>query len=86
MSYETILMAKVLKITDDDTGMYSVGDIEGAFDKNELINYLNSYGNEGKNKLLDTICHMQWQIWQAWRDHNSKKDYACNDSSQLIGD
>ena len=72
MSYDTDQIAKIVKVIDDDTGMHSVGDIEGAFDENKLADYLKRYGNEGKNKLVSRLAFMQWQVWEAWRNRNQE--------------
>ncbi len=68
MSYETKPICKILKVTDDDTGMYSCGDIEGSFNQKDLEEYLQSYGEKGKAQLLEKLAFLQYQVWDAWRN------------------
>lgn len=76
MSYETKPICKILKVTDDDTGMYSCGDIEGSFDEKELESYLKTYGERGKTQLLETLAFLQFQVWNSWRNRSFEVDWS----------
>jgi len=65
-------LVKIIKITDDDTGMYRIGEIDGGFSSEELLDYFNSHGEYGLNQLTSKLSHLQFQIWSAWRRHNEE--------------
>jgi len=69
---ETIL--KLIKITDDDAGMYQIGEIDGGFSDEELLEYLKSHGEYGLHQLTAKLTHIQFQIWEAWRKRNASID------------
>lgn len=63
-------LAKIDVITDCDTGMYHIGEIDGGFSEEELRNHIENHGHE---KLCVQLAILQWQVWEAVRDINSKK-------------
>ena len=71
---ETKAIATITQVTDDDTGMYFIGEIDGLFQREELIRYLKSHGKKGKQELHEHLAYMQSQVIQAWRDINSEKE------------
>ena len=54
-------------ITDTDTDMYYIGELDGLFHSNELTDYLTTYGEKGKRDLHEHIAHLQNQIIESWR-------------------
>jgi len=74
---KTIL--EISKVTDDDTGMYCIGEIDGIFQKHTLDAYLSSHGEKGKSELINHLAYLQSQIIDAWREINNDTDCtACN--------
>lgn len=61
----------VTVITDSETHYDNMGDVSGGFSEAELHNHIEQYGYE---QLLSSLTYMQWQVWEAVRDINSKKD------------
>jgi len=60
-------MATVTVVTDDDTGMYHVGEPDGLFQQEELLEYLRMHGQKGKSEMLEHLAYMQFQILETWR-------------------
>lgn len=50
-------LAKITIITDDDTGMYSIGEIDGGFNTMTLQNHIRKYGADGILKELNTMIY-----------------------------
>jgi len=63
------ILAKIIKITDDDVGMYRIGEIDGGFSDEELLEYLNQNKEYGLHQLTSKLTHLQFQVWNAWRKH-----------------
>jgi len=60
-------------ITDDDCGMYQIGELDGGFDEQMLGQYLERHEIDGFNELCRKMCFLQMQICNSWRRHNSKQ-------------
>ena len=56
----------VSTITDDDTGMYCIGEVDGIFQKGQLLKHLQTYGITGKNDLLTHLAFLQHQVISEW--------------------
>lgn len=67
---ERKILAKITAITDHDTGMYHMGEIDGAFNSAELKEHIKSYGHE---ELIHKLAYMQFQVITAQREVNSEK-------------
>lgn len=50
-------LANINVITDDDTGMYSIGEISGGFKTLLLNEHIKKYGSEGLLKQLTTMIY-----------------------------
>ena len=61
----------VTVITDSETSYDNMGDVSGGFSEVDLHNHTEHYGYD---QLLSSLTYMQWQVWEAVRDINSKKD------------
>ena len=71
----------ITKVTDDDTGMYRIGEIDGIFQSQSLGEYLSSHGEKGKTELINHFAYLQSQVIDAWRELNNETDCsACNNS------
>ena len=71
MPKETKQIAKIKYITDTETGMYKMGDVNGAFNEADLESYIKRYGHK---KLCAQLGYMQFQVWTALRKVNAEKD------------
>jgi hypothetical protein len=69
MGAETKKMATVEYVTDTDVGYYEIGEVQGAFQKEQLKDYIKRFGHE---KLCSQLGYMQFQVWEALREVNSE--------------
>ena len=54
---------------DDDTGMYSMGEVDfGIF--GTLDDYLRSFGYAGKKDLVDTLAYLIYEVEKRFRQQN----------------
>jgi len=67
-------LLKLTQITDDDTGIYHIGEIDGIFPKWALEDYLEAHGEKGMAELTRSLTFLQWQIQDAWNDVQTKED------------
>lgn len=77
MGYESKKLATVSYITDTDVSYYKLGEVEGAFNEEQLKEYIKTYGHE---KLCSQLTYLQYQIWEIVREVNSEKnkEYGAN--------
>ncbi|MFA5323913.1 MAG: hypothetical protein WC373_14675 [Smithella sp.] len=47
--------------SDDDTGMYQIGEIDFGI-SSRLDEYLKQYGRKGMDDILKTLCHLIWHV------------------------
>jgi hypothetical protein len=66
---ERLKLATICAITDDDTGMYRIGEIDGGFDDTKLEDHIKDYGSEG---LLKCLAYMHWQVMEQIRKPKSE--------------
>ena len=64
-------IAQVRYVTDTDVGYYEIGEVEGAFQEEQLKDYIKRFGHE---KLCSQLGYMQFQIWRAVREINGERD------------
>lgn len=57
-------------ITDDDTGMYEIGEMWGGFDPYRLEKYIRRFGPE---ELYKTLTHMSSQVFDTVRNINAEQ-------------
>ena len=57
---------KINVITDDDTGMWSIGEIDGIFQEDVLAEFIDDYGYE------HLVSHLAFLSYQVIRIHHSK--------------
>lgn len=76
-------LANINVITDDDTGMYSIGEIDGGFKTKLLNEHIEKYGAEGLLKQLTTMIYTVVGL-----DRNIKNESAgsvlCDNKSSSI--
>jgi len=71
MGAETKKLAQVSYVTDTDVSYYEIGEVEGAFQEEQLKDYIKRFGHE---KLCSQLGYMQFQIWRAVREINGERD------------
>lgn len=57
-------------ITDDDTGMYHIGEVDGGFDRQLLRQHIECYGPD---ELLVHLAHMTAMVINEHRSINASK-------------
>ena len=73
MGAETKKLAEVSYVTDTDVGYYVIGEVQGAFQEDELKDYIKRFGHK---ELCSRLGYMQFQIWETIREINSEQDNA----------
>ena len=71
MAAETKNLATISFVTDTDVSYYEIGEVEGSFQEQELENYIERFGHE---KMCSHLAFLQFQVWEALRKVNYKKD------------
>ena len=71
MGEETKKLGEIKYVTDTDVGYYEIGEVEGAFQEYQLINYIKRFGHEA---LCSQLGYMQFQIWTALRKINGEEN------------
>jgi len=66
-------------ITDDDTGMYSIGEIDGIFQEDELFEFVGDYNADN---LIKHLAFLSYQVHRvknikAFNENNASAD-KCN--------
>jgi len=59
---EELILMKVTVVTDDDTGMYNVGDVDFGI-SGALEREIHEQGVEFADKLLDSLGYLAHQVW-----------------------
>ena len=49
-------------ITDDETGNYTIGEIDFGISSETLDKYLQHYGNKGKNEIMSMLGFLMYEI------------------------
>ena len=49
----------IKEITDDDTGLYYIGEIDGIYDSDLLMRHIKSHGSDG---LITYLAHLQFIV------------------------
>jgi len=73
-------ICKIWEVTDDDTGMYFIGEIDGLFDGDALRTYLKRNGEMGRNQLvkhLGYLIHTVYAMHEAINNECGSAD-ACS--------
>jgi len=73
---ETLVHINV--ITDDDTGMYEIGEIDGIFQESQLEYWLNLYGAD---KILNHLCSLIHQVKEV--DRNRRPIETCYNAENV---
>ena len=61
--------------SDDDTGMYHIGEIDGGFNGN-LKHYLESFGTKGRDELLTQFGYMSYLVQKTYLEVNAESSQA----------
>lgn len=59
-------LCKLSTVTDDDTGMYHIGEIDGLFQGDDLKEYLKRHGEKGVDRLVRHLGYLQHSVFYAW--------------------
>ena len=70
---ERKLLARIAYVTDHDTGLYRIGEVDGAFQEDQLKEFIASYG---RDELLSTLAYMTHQVISAARELNREREPA----------
>ena len=76
---QTETLASIKFVTDDDTGMWYTGEVEGGFNDLVLEDYLRTFGLEGYVRLVTRICGMHSTLQSAWVKVETKELDCGND-------
>lgn len=71
-------LLKIQIIIDDDTNMYHLGEIDGIFSEDQIVGFLESYGEKGKRDLVNHLAFLQFQVIDSWRKNQEK--FQCDES------
>ena len=73
-------LAELSYVTDTDVSYYEIGEVEGAFQEEQLKDYIKRFGHE---KLCSQLEFMNYQIWKYMREINGEQDsqYGAKDAS-----
>ena len=69
MGYESEKLATIKFITDFETPMYHLGEVQGSFNDEELKKYIKRFGT---TDLLSHLAFMQYQVIKVMREVNSE--------------
>ena len=70
-------IGQISVVTDDDTGMYHIGEIDGGFDPTLVKAHIESHGS---TDLLQTLAYMTTMVVEHQREVNAMKS---EDSGQV---
>lgn len=56
------------RVTDCDTGLYRIGEINFGIHSVELDEYLKAYGYEGKAEIVKTLGYLIYEVEKRFRD------------------
>lgn len=61
-------IARISVVTDDSTGMYHCGEVDGGFDREMLMQHIKTYGID---ELTNKLAYMSFQVMELHRELNS---------------
>ena len=73
---QTKTLLKVEYHSDDDTGMYQIGEIDFGI-CGELDEYLNHYGYKGKKDIINTLGYLIYEVEKRFREKNPSPAGEC---------
>ena len=79
MGYESENLVTVKFITDHDTGMYHIGEVDGLFQEHSLKSYIKRFGSD---ELLNHMAFLTYQIIKARNEINS--DHEDNQAKSCL--
>lgn len=65
---QRVTLIKIEKITDCDTGMYQIGELDFGISCGLVEDYLKSYGLNGKKELLAMLGHLAYHVERYWQE------------------
>ena len=73
-------IGRISVITDCDTGMYSIGEIDGGFDSGAVRNHIEKYGSSG---LLEKLAYMTHVVVEQQRNINAEKSTTASNGVEF---
>jgi len=67
-------LGSIRKVTDTDTSMYMIGEIDGGFDEVKLKAYIEQYGSKGVAEIMSKLSYMHFQLNTVLRSIRSEDD------------
>ena len=64
-------------ISDDSTGIYEVGEIDGLLQQHQLKEYLRQHGKWGRTQLIEHLAYLQHQVIVAWKESQLMDTPCC---------
>ena len=71
-------LVTITQVTDHDSGMYYIGEIDGLLQKNDLQEFLKRHGEKGKNELVQHLAFLQHQIISEWLELQTQDNQGCS--------
>lgn len=73
-------LAKIDVVTDDDSGNYYIGEVDGGFREDELRNHIKQHGHQ---ELCSHLAYLQFQVWSTLRQINSESNQQAAVSAKI---
>jgi hypothetical protein len=65
-------LLEIRQITDDDTGMYSIGEVDFGYRESDLEDFIKRNGYQGLVNIQDTVCHLLFELRGMYYDLHEK--------------
>ena len=65
-------LTKITFVTDHDTGMYHIGEVDGIFSEDQLVDFYRRFGDKGREELVSHLGFLQHQAYKAWFEYQSQ--------------
>lgn len=84
MGAERENLANIQFVVDTDVSYYEVGEVDGAFQKDSLKDYIERFGHE---RLCAHLAFLQYQVWDTLREINGEKQQDnCKEAVSCVKD
>ena len=77
-------IARISIITDDDTGMYSIGEVDGGFDRESLRQHIEDHGAGGIINHLAYMTAMTVEIAREIQAEKQPEAFSAANSSPCL--
>lgn len=79
---ERKLLLEVTYHSDDDTGMYHVGEIDFGI-CGTLKDYLDHYGIKGRDEIVNTLGYLIHSVYEKYEQIKLKENFNCESGKPL---